>query len=142
VALIALSSQIDSPDTTGRHDELERFFIWGVPAACIVFSAVFWDPKPSPIARLAKLLGDASYSLYLTHWFVMVGYAVVLRRVPVIAAMSQWPVTSSVVGVAVILSILTHLTLERFLNRTVQSAFDSLSLLGVFQGNRARSASR
>jgi exopolysaccharide production protein ExoZ len=58
-----------------QPDFVWRGLIWGVPAALIVGSAVLynWDVarKSGPIWRRFVKIGDASYSLYITHLFVM-----------------------------------------------------------------------
>lgn len=50
-----------------------RVLEWGVPSAALVAALVLSreTAQPSPIGRAARLLGDASYSLYLVHPLVM-----------------------------------------------------------------------
>ncbi|MFX8633201.1 hypothetical protein ABTM26_19635, partial [Acinetobacter baumannii] len=47
-----------------------RFFHWGLPAFLIVTGALALEPKLKDW-RLPMLLGDASYSIYLTHGVVL-----------------------------------------------------------------------
>jgi exopolysaccharide production protein ExoZ len=49
-----------------------RTLVWGLPAAAIVFGVVTLD-RAGRVSRFASLLrlGDSSYSLYLTHIFVL-----------------------------------------------------------------------
>ena len=50
-----------------------RGLIWGIPAAFIVAGAVFCPPLPANfLRRWLESLGNMSYSLYLTHYFVFV----------------------------------------------------------------------
>jgi exopolysaccharide production protein ExoZ len=58
---------------------LSRFLLWGVPAAMIVFGALALEPAREPFyLKPFGVLGDASYSLYLTHILVI---ATVIRLV-------------------------------------------------------------
>jgi exopolysaccharide production protein ExoZ len=51
---------------------LFRILLWGVPALLIVLSGVMLEDRfGKSVPRWALLLGDASYSLYLSHLLVM-----------------------------------------------------------------------
>ena len=73
VGVIAISAIIIA---AGIHldiaEEDSRVVFWGIPAAGIVLVSVFvermygWPQEP-----LLRLLGDASYSIYLSHLFVL-----------------------------------------------------------------------
>jgi exopolysaccharide production protein ExoZ len=56
-----------------------RFLLWGVPAALIVFAASSARLPEGRVSRLACLLGDASYSIYLFQFFALPMWARVLR---------------------------------------------------------------
>lgn len=73
----ALVGTIYAPSngTTGLTPEA-RWFAWGIPAACILISFLYWR-APS---RWLQYFGEFSYSLYLTHGFVMVGLAFIIKR--------------------------------------------------------------
>ena len=77
------------------------FLFWGVPAAGILTAALFVSGGQTRPGRVLMVLGDASYSIYLTHAFVMTAYASVLKHyalpgvpraalmiLPVVAALS------------------------------------------------------
>lgn len=54
-------------------NDFRRLIGWGLPAAMTLASLILTAWKmPSMLERPALLLGDASYSLYLTHPFVLV----------------------------------------------------------------------
>jgi exopolysaccharide production protein ExoZ len=56
----------------------QREFYWGIPAALILFGAVFLDRLGSVREiKALKIFGDASYSLYLTHIF-SIGIIIIL----------------------------------------------------------------
>ena len=48
-----------------------RFVAWGLPAVCLVAAAALhpWPRRATP--RPLVLLGEASYSLYLSHWITL-----------------------------------------------------------------------
>jgi exopolysaccharide production protein ExoZ len=72
----------------------ERPLVWGLPAALAVWGALQFDPLTSRLSAWLSYLGDASYSIYLTHLFTIVALAPIL----------PWPLTflaAIVVGVAV-----------------------------------------
>ena len=53
---------------------MARVLIWGLPGALLVFGVVRMertDVAPRPLARAAAFMGDASYSIYLTHALVI-----------------------------------------------------------------------
>jgi peptidoglycan/LPS O-acetylase OafA/YrhL len=61
---------------------LPRVLSWGVPAALIVAGTIGlegWFRRTLP--RWLMMLGDASYSIYLTHAFVLAALGAVLQRV-------------------------------------------------------------
>ena len=60
--------------------DLWRPFLWGIPAVMIVAGAVSVEADGGVFAsRPLRILGDASYSLYLCHWVVI---ALITRVVP------------------------------------------------------------
>jgi exopolysaccharide production protein ExoZ len=56
---------------SGHQDVLPRFLGWGVPSAMLVWCALMLDRTKFAISRVAVLAGDCSYSLYLSHLFVI-----------------------------------------------------------------------
>ena len=70
------------------HDRWERVLTWGVAAAATLWAALAIEPQaghavPKPLVAI----GEASYSLYLTHGFVlpMVGAVIVAAHLPPLA---------------------------------------------------------
>ncbi|MBO9204604.1 MULTISPECIES: acyltransferase family protein [Niastella] len=57
--------------TINGHSSFKKFFFWGLPSCCIVAGCVFIEKKGRLSSlfnyKWALLLGDASYSIYLTH---------------------------------------------------------------------------
>ncbi len=58
---------------------VHRALAWGIPATMIFAGAVLasWRVDRA-VGRLVQRLGDASYSLYLTHVFVLAGFRILL----------------------------------------------------------------
>jgi exopolysaccharide production protein ExoZ len=81
-----------------------RAFYYGLPAF-LFFGLVVGAPAPGngPIARSLKLLGDASYSIYLSHLFVVMFVREVIKHLPLNAdvAVVTNIVMSALVGIAV-----------------------------------------
>ena len=62
------------------YDKLWRPILWGAPALLLVAGVVSLEGrKPFPDIGWLKLLGDASYSIYLTHVVVIQLMSHVLR---------------------------------------------------------------
>jgi exopolysaccharide production protein ExoZ len=98
--------------TTALGSELDawRAVRWGVPAASIVMGAVFYERSVAIVHwRLPRLIGDASYSLYLVHGFAI---SFVFRSFGMLHLPLQVKIGASVIaGVAA--GIITYLTVER-----------------------------
>jgi exopolysaccharide production protein ExoZ len=65
--LIGITQAAQSLDLLLGHDGLRRVLIFGIPSAMIVYGAVQIEGRES----VWTYLGDASYSLYLSHTPVM-----------------------------------------------------------------------
>lgn len=89
-----------------------RVLVWGLPAGLLLASCVTLEDNGAwPTRLLAPLekLGDASYSLYLTHGIVL---AAIAKFLPV-----GWPTTFIAVALALAVAEITFLCVERPLNR-------------------------
>jgi exopolysaccharide production protein ExoZ len=67
--------------TAGLAPEV-RFLFWGLPAAVLLMSALSVAEAKGRFGKALLALGDASYSIYLTHPFVMTMYARILKAHP------------------------------------------------------------
>lgn len=95
-----------------------RMLLWGVPALVIVASCLTVRKPGGAIGRLLLLLGDASYSIYLTHWFVVFAYQYLLRK-PAIGELYQLPLVVLVSVIFLCVGVATHLLVEKPLTRLV-----------------------
>jgi exopolysaccharide production protein ExoZ len=58
-----------------------RLFAWGIPAVLVVVGAVVLDTKGRiPQLRLLKLIGDSSYSIYLSHGLALSALGKIMPR--------------------------------------------------------------
>ena len=114
VAVLALTMLAATDRLEAATVEHWRLLAWGLPGAALLYAAVSLEPGIAARRwRFARLLGDASYALYLSHGFVLPVCAVVLARAgwagPAAAALAF--------GVAILASvavgIATHLWIER-----------------------------
>jgi len=69
----------------GWDEGATRLASWGIGAAVIVLGAVWLEPliRRAPLASPLAFLGDASYSIYLVHTFVVPACVPLLRRLGV-----------------------------------------------------------
>ncbi|MGF6230227.1 exopolysaccharide production protein ExoZ [Inquilinus ginsengisoli] len=72
-ALFAWSGQ-------GNHAPAVRFLMWGIPAVAVVFASLSLPDVKGSAGRLLVLLGDASYSIYLSHLFTIGAVYAVARH--------------------------------------------------------------
>ncbi len=75
---IVLACLYTPHSSTAGLDERWRFAAWGLPAAWLVISSLDQATPRNLAGRISNLLGNSSYSLYLTHPLVMVVYARVI----------------------------------------------------------------
>lgn len=81
-ALAAIAALLFGGSLLVEPDWMERALFWGVPAMFLVAAAAFARPpraRLGPVRRTTAALGDASYSLYLIHLFVLPAVAKLWR---------------------------------------------------------------
>ena len=100
-----------------------RWAVWGIPALLIVASSLAIRATSSPLQRLLIFLGDASYAIYLTHPFVMLAYATVLKKHENLIAVSQLPFVPLIVFLSIACGALAHIMIERPLTALVRGLF-------------------
>ncbi|WP_322103410.1 acyltransferase [Paraburkholderia sp. J41] len=94
------------------HGEFDlRGLVWGPPAA-LIFAGVVLGRREAAYPKLLLLIGDASYSLYLTHLFVMRATSIAVNHLPVGAAWRPAVFFAVFVPVAVGVSILSYRKFE------------------------------
>jgi len=111
VVLIVAPAFVMHPNTNGLTG-MSRVLFWGLPAVLILAGFISIGAPRNPLARFAVLSGDASYAIYLTHGFVMIAYAKLLKSSS-LSLYTQLPVIPMIVGICIIVGLATHLFLER-----------------------------
>ena len=104
---------------------VRRLALWGLPCALIVAGAALAEPSNGWAMRGFRRLGDASYSIYLSHplAFEMLGYVVSQHGQP----FSQALLGAALLTVALILGLSVHALIERPLSGTTRHAWGALN---------------
>lgn len=70
VALLFVNHIVMQPDMA--MDRWDHLFFYGLPSILVVYGAVVMEINSSILLpRIFRILGDASYSIYLTHYIVL-----------------------------------------------------------------------
>lgn len=111
-------------DGLGVH----RLFTSGIPAGLLLISLVSLEARGRwPQLPWLVLLGDATYSLYLTHIFVLAGLRMVLNRLG--ATPDTWPAQVAFVSLAAVLCIAIGIATYHFIERPLGHALRNAGLL-------------
>lgn len=120
-SLIIFAPLFIAHDNTNGLPPLSRLFVWGCPAALILVGFLKVKKSQSRIWSALYLLGDASYAIYLTHPFVMIAYARLLRASSTLAALPQLPLFVPIVlSISLTLGVAAHIMVERPLTRVIR----------------------
>jgi exopolysaccharide production protein ExoZ len=102
--------------------EAWRSIVWGLPAACLVLGCVSLEVGGKiPKIRALALLGDASFSIYLFHSFMMISLLRLFQFLPAPIAVAAILIVTSAVGVIVFVCVEKRVT--RFLRPRVTRVF-------------------
>lgn len=106
---------------------LHRAIAWGVPSAilfCGVLGCEEWIKKSGILSRISVILGDATYSLYLTHILV---FQWMLRHIP------TYPTSSIFIYIATpfIVALIVHNLLEKPLTLVLNSVVQKIMLTPI-----------
>ena len=108
---IAFALLVSGPLLWGQG---ERLFIFGLPAAVLVACALAMERGGVAVSSpLIQRLGDASYALYLTHFFVT---QAVIKASSVVGIDTLWPVIATCFGTFVLVGMIglaVHFTIEK-----------------------------
>jgi len=119
--MIAAPAFLVYPSTSGLEG-ITRVIAWGAPAFIIVAASLHWRIGAGRIDNLWRLLGDASYSIYLCHPFVMMIYGRLLRDHEGLSAMIQWPIVVIVTALSAAVGVAVHRVIEKPLLGALQNA--------------------
>ncbi|MCM2535844.1 acyltransferase family protein [Neobacillus pocheonensis] len=94
----------------------QAMLVLGISCGLIVLSATFLDLKYKlRVPKLLLLIGDASYSIYLTHFYIFVFIFKILAKVNRLNPFGGFITVSISLIIAVILGVTFHLVIERLL---------------------------
>ena len=98
-----------------------RALVWGGPAALVLYAAVALEPYAN-FRKVWPMLvvGDASYSIYLTHVLVLPPVVGRLRTLDLPPA-GQWAAWMGVLALGAVMGVLVWWLVERNLARAVQA---------------------
>lgn len=104
----------DALATLNGSASAQRVLLWGIPAAAIFIAALPLDGSsraPGRFGRGARVLGDASYSIYLVHIVTFIILANVMRR------LSGDHLADVALVISVVIAVLTGLAYYRLVER-------------------------
>lgn len=114
LVLFAIASTVAPSSGTAELQNGVRFWAWGVPALLIVASFIATPFGENLLTRLFLVLGNASYSVYLTHPFVMIALAFLLKgRLAASGVAAAWGLAMTAVAASLALGLLAHYWIER-----------------------------
>jgi exopolysaccharide production protein ExoZ len=104
-----------------NFNDLSRVLMWGIPAALIVAGAALGPDIKGAWSSPFVALGNASYSLYLLHPFVIIAFSALFRRTGFFSALPLPAFVGLVIIVASIVAIVSYHAFERPSGRTVSA---------------------
>lgn len=113
-AAIALGLLVASDAVDSATVERWRLLVWGLPSALLLYAVVSLERHV--VGRfwyLPRLLGDASYALYLSHGFVLPILAVIFSRLGLAGPAWGGPLFALAILASIAVGIATHLWVER-----------------------------
>jgi exopolysaccharide production protein ExoZ len=112
--LIAVAAMLlENPhDRTNGPSNAIRCLVWGVPAVLVTLSFIKARFAGAVVNRILVPVGNASYSIYLTHPMTMIVFAFLMKH-HVIGAAHIWIILPLVVTIAVVFGLLAHYFVER-----------------------------
>jgi peptidoglycan/LPS O-acetylase OafA/YrhL len=100
-------------------NDFRRLIGWGVPAVFVLGSLILTSWRMPPmVERPATLLGNASYSLYLTHPFVLV--LVERAWAQLVGAQFLPAMVLSGIALAIVIAVAVHNMVERPIERVIK----------------------
>ena len=117
--LITIAPIFVPHETTDGLSGIARVIWWGLPSLLIVAYALQPGAFGSLLRGTMLRLGNASYALYLSHAFLMIGYAVLLNKTG-LGQFNQVPVVALLIALAFLVSVIVHEHVELPLTRAVR----------------------
>ena len=99
-------------DRTNGPANTARFLVWGLPAVLVTLSFIKTNFVSAAVNRILVPIGNASYSIYLTHPMTMIVFAFLMKH-HVLGATSIPVIVPLIVVIAVVFGLLAHYVVER-----------------------------
>jgi exopolysaccharide production protein ExoZ len=99
--------------STGGPGPEVRFLAWGLPAVLVTLSFIKTRFESSALNRIFVPVGDASYSIYLTHPTVMILFAFLMKHQVIRPISFPLILPLVMVGISVVFGLLVHYFVER-----------------------------
>jgi len=93
----------------GVPDRTWRFLYWGVPSALLVYAALAIEDVRGLAGKAGLFLGNASYSLYLTHSFVIM----IAAKLKLMTGLPDILLAAVALSVSIGVAAISYLGLER-----------------------------
>jgi exopolysaccharide production protein ExoZ len=136
VGALALLCTVKIPDADSM-----RFALYGIPAFFVVLGAAMLGSAGAP--KFLVYLGDASYSIYLAHFFLAQAYASALKHLPIFNRVSPDAAILLAGAATIAMSSATYALMERpltsalaFRTSTTPVNVASAPLLGAGESSR------
>lgn len=120
VAIASAPLFIAHPSTAGLP-AWPRIVVWGIPAVALVIAFLHIGTPSGLLSNGLVFLGDASYSLYLTHIFVLMGYGLGLR-IPIVSSAPQAMIVPVIIFLCMAVGCLAYVLIERPLTVAIRQA--------------------
>jgi exopolysaccharide production protein ExoZ len=101
--------------------DLPRLFTVGLPAAVIVGAFALMDFSRKPVLGWLAHLGDASFSLYLSHIFVLAGARMLYGRLPFAWMQNEALFLILCLTASIVVAIALHNLFEKPVDRFLRS---------------------
>jgi exopolysaccharide production protein ExoZ len=104
----------------GVSDGSERALYWGVAGASLLFVCVFSEKQWGwPNWRFLSALGDASYSVFVSHLFALALVTSVMRALRIFPMLGVWGARIVFLGASWMLGVVVYTAIERPLMRRI-----------------------
>jgi peptidoglycan/LPS O-acetylase OafA/YrhL len=123
------------PDINGTYlNGFTRFYMLGLPSAVIIAAAALGpDVERKPWLAIPIEIGNASYSLYLVHPFVIFALSMAYRRISFMKSLPLPYLVVLVIGLAMLVAVISYRRFERPSARLVAGWLTSKKLDSVRQ---------
>jgi exopolysaccharide production protein ExoZ len=104
----------------GVSDGNARAFYWGVAGASLLFVCVFSEKQWGwPKWRFLSALGDASYSVFVSHLFALALVTSIMRALRILPMLGVWGARVVFLGASWMLGMAVYTAIERPLMRRI-----------------------